>query len=71
MDTNKLLGYKIANIRALKKLTQQQLADKVATSRENIARYESGKTEPKAFMLRDICIALNVSADYLLGITEA
>lgn len=70
MDDKKRLGYKIASERARKNMTQKQLADMIGTSRENIARYESGSTEPKVFALRSICIALNVSADYLLGICE-
>lgn len=42
----KLLGPDIAAARKKKGLTQQQLADLVGVSREQVARWESGSNEP-------------------------
>lgn len=35
-----------------------------------ICRYETGRVEPRLFMLRAICKALKVSGDYLLGLED-
>lgn len=70
MDDKKRLGYKLIHMRTLKNMTQAQLAESVGMARENYARYEAGKVEPRAFVLRDICKVLNVSVDYMLGMVE-
>lgn len=44
------LGSNLKFLRRLKGLSQQKLADAVALRRNNIASYESGVVEPKAFV---------------------
>lgn len=34
------------------------------------ASYEQGRTEPNIEMLKQLCIVLEVSADYLLGLED-
>lgn len=53
-----------------KGLTQQQTADRVSTSIRNYQCYEQGTRRPKYETLVDLCRLLNVSADYLLGLTD-
>lgn len=51
-------------------LTQEQLAQKIGTDVKQISRWESGKFAPNLETLVLIARALNVSADYLLGISD-
>ena len=62
------LGNRIRNARERAGLTQEQLAERIGTSRAAIARYESGEIEPKLRNLAAIAVELHVSADYLLDI---
>jgi transcriptional regulator with XRE-family HTH domain len=51
-------------------LTQEELAVKIGTDIKQISRWESGKFSPNLETLVEIARALNVSADYLLGISD-
>lgn len=51
--------------------TQQEIADKVGTSRQNVGKWLSGITSPDISALSKISTAYNVSTDYLLGLTQA
>lgn len=51
--------------------TQEQFAARVGLSRNTVAAYCKGnRTTPDADVLRKICTACNVSADWLLGLSE-
>lgn len=50
--------------------TQESLAEQIMISPRNITRYENGESEPGADVLGRIASALNVSSDYLLGLTD-
>jgi len=64
------LGKKIKAAREQIGLTQDKLADLVGVSRAAVARWENGDIEPKLKNLIALTEALNVSSDYLLGISE-
>lgn len=49
-------------------LMQKELADKMGIYQKDISRWENGERSPSIMKLRDLCIALNVSADELLEI---
>lgn len=49
--------------------TQQEVADKIGVSRQNVGRWLSGDTTPDINTLGRIANAYNVSTDYLLGRT--
>lgn len=49
-------------------LSQEQLAKAIAISQQMYNGYERGKHEPSIETLRRLSLALDVSADYLLGI---
>ena len=51
-------------------LSQQQLADKLNTSRSNVANWENGYNEPSPDLLKKCADVFNCSVDYLLGRTE-
>lgn len=61
----------IRRLRAARKakgLTQAQVASLVGIRQQSYYLYESGKQDPKSDVLACLCTALDVSADYLLGL---
>jgi len=54
----------------MKKEKKEELAERIGVSRTAIARYELGEIEPKIKNLIAIAEHLNVSCDYLLGISR-
>ena len=64
------IGNRIAELRRIRGLNQDELAELATLSRISIARYETGKIEPGAQALGRIAAALDVSTDVLLGRTE-
>ena len=51
-------------------MTQGQFAEKLGISRPTVGLYESGARIPDAEVLRDIATRCDVSADWLLGLSE-
>ena len=51
-------------------VTQTQLGNLVNMGQVKISRLERGEFEPSLQELFDICKALHVSSDYLIGLTE-
>ena len=52
------------------KLSQNAFAKKIFMSQSMVNNYCTGKREPSIDVLITICKELNVSADYLLGLSE-
>lgn len=65
-----LTGSKLRAIRALKNITQAQLAAAAGVSPSAIAEYESGKRDLRADTIRKLCDALGVSVVYKVDGTE-
>lgn len=63
-----MAGYKIAEARRAKGWSQQQLAEKMDTTQQQIARWETGKRDPKAGVLVQMSALLGVTVSYLLGV---
>ena len=59
---------RIKEARTAKKLTQKELAERIGTTESNINNYEKGRNKPTTDMLVKICLELDVSADWLLGL---
>lgn len=68
---NAVLGKRIKQQRLVKKLTQSELAEKINSSQKQIWKYETGQNEPSSGVLLNIAMSLNISADYLLGLTDS
>lgn len=51
-----------------KDITQQEMADKIGVTRRQYIRYEKGEQEMSFQKLREICLYLNISADYFLNL---
>ena len=64
------IGKRIAELRRVRGINQEQLAEMALLSRVTIAKYESGRIEPGAQALSRIADVLEVSTDELLGRTE-
>ena len=60
----------IRDLREDHDLTQQQVADILGTSQTMYARYERGANEMPIHHLVTLCRFYNVSADYILGLTD-
>lgn len=58
----------IKRARESAKMTQQQVADKLNTSRTNITKYELGTLEPNLETIGQLAEVYNVSTDWLFGI---
>lgn len=54
-------------LRGSRKLSQQELADELGTSKSSVNMYERGEREPGIEMLETIADFFNVDMDYLLG----
>jgi len=64
-------GKRIANRRKQLKMSQQDLADLVAAQQKEVSMYETGEREPSADRVYLIAKALNVSIDWLFGLSES
>lgn len=61
----------LKRIRQSKGMSQEELADFLGTSKQNISRYESGEVSPKISTAAKIARKLGVSLSYLNGEEEA
>ena len=61
---------RLKTFRKLNKLTQQELAKVLGTTREQFYLYETGKRELRESQIVTICKHFKITADYLLGIDE-
>ena len=52
------------------KMTQQEVAEKLNTSRTNITKYETGALEPNIETIGMLAEIYNVSTDWLFGIIK-
>lgn len=62
------LGKRVRFIRRCQDITQKQLAEKVGVATSFIGHIERGTRIPSVETLYCICVALGVSADYLMGL---
>ena len=63
-------GEKIKELRKTKGLTQKTLAEQIGQAQSTIVYWEQNKQEPTISSLRKLCEIFDVSADYLLGLTD-
>lgn len=64
---------KIVRLRAVREqhgLTQEELAQRIGLSRSQIQRLEKGGSEPSTETIANLAHALDVSMEYLLGLSE-
>lgn len=51
-------------------LTQKQVAEKLGITDNALCQYEKGVREPSISTIIELCKLYDVSADYLLGLTD-
>lgn len=61
---------KLKWIRDCRNVTQKEIADYLGIKQQQYARYEKGINVMPITYLAKICIYLNVSADYIIGLTN-
>ncbi|MBI1286036.1 MAG: helix-turn-helix domain-containing protein [Flavobacteriales bacterium] len=54
-------GAKLRQLRRLKDLTQQNIADEIGISQRHVARIESGKAQPRIDILELWCAMLDIT----------
>jgi len=64
------LGTRIASMRGYRRLNQDQLGGMVGVSKQTISGWEHDRSKPDANNMRELCLALDCSADYLLELTD-
>ena len=62
--------YRIAEARKMKGMSQLDLANAIGTTQQQVAKWESGKIDPRISSLKKIREALGVSLSYLLGMAD-
>jgi len=68
MATTSTPGERIRAAREIKRLSTAQLAERIPCSERSVQGWEAGSARPKYEQLVGLAAALEVSADYLLGI---
>ncbi|MDR0299751.1 MAG: helix-turn-helix domain-containing protein [Streptococcaceae bacterium] len=63
-------GERIKALRDSRSLSQQQLADRLCSTRATVSAYERGRLYPSVEKIYAICKLFDVSADFLLGISD-
>jgi len=70
MKCNETIGQRIGKLRANSGLTQAELANKLSVKRETVAQWEADTREIKASYIIKLAELFNVSADYILAISD-
>lgn len=65
-----IFALRLKEARALAGLTQKQLAQLINSTDDSIYSWEKGRSQPNMEMLRLLCKVLNVSSDYLIGLSN-
>ena len=65
-----IFSIRLKELRVEKGLTQKQLAFAVNTTDDSIFSWEKGRSKPPIETIRQLCIILETSADYLLGLED-
>ena len=69
-ELSKSLGARIRKLREERNISQQDLAAMCNFDKSNMARIESGRTNPTFLTLHKICLALKVSLSLLVDFEQ-
>src|SRR5215213_2529755 len=65
-----MLGHRLKRVRQDRGYTQEQLAEMVGVNLKQVGRHENGETEPDGNIVARYAKVLDVSTDYLLGVSD-
>lgn len=65
-----MIGERIQYLREEKKMTQQELADKLHISKSSLASYEQNARKPSVETIVALAKYFNVTSDYILELTN-
>ena len=65
-----ILGNKIKTERKRQKITLEKLSEQIGISRNFLWEIEAGRKAPALNTLYNIAVTLNVSIDYLMGVSD-
>ena len=66
-----IVADRLKQLRNERGLTQKQVAEAVGLTKNALGNYEAGIREPSIAILRQLCLFFDVSADYLIGLTDS
>lgn len=61
---------RLKECRKASNLTQKQLASILNTTDDSVYSWEKGRAEPSIEMIKKICIVLEITSDYLIGLSN-
>lgn len=67
---NETVGQRIARLRKEQGYTQQELADRIGITQTSVSDYETGRLRLNDELIVRFALALNVSADIILGLKD-
>ena len=70
MSFNQEFGQRLFALRKANKHVQKDLAEMLGVSTTHISDMENGRRATTLEKLAQICVFYNISADYLLGLTD-
>ena len=70
MFSKELFAQRVREVRKLHGETQKMLGEVIDTKANNVSEIESGKKTTTSEKIAKLCRHYNVSADYLLGLTD-
>lgn len=65
-----IFSKRLKELRKGRRLSQQEVSIKTHISQSNISSYELGQNKPTIEAIIALCKFFNVSADYLLGLSD-
>ncbi len=60
-----MFGENIVQLRKIRQMTQEELADRIGVSRQAVGKWESGETEPSLDLAKKVAEVFGVSLDEL------
>lgn len=70
MDTVSLIGSRIKSARGFNRMKQADIAAALDVTIQTVSNWEHGRRCPDADTIRKLSILLNVTSDWLLGLTD-
>ena len=65
-----IFGERLKDLRVERGWSVADLAEKINHAKSAVSYWERGMKEPTISVLKELCLILEVSADYLLGLTD-